>query len=1233
MGKVKGYPGQAGKWVEKRGKEIWSELQANNLWQRMLKNTLATTIAVIISIIPAVVSVYGRAAYLAPITTVFGHPGRRFGTMAEALALATVGTLVGTGWSMLGIYLSSLVFNDNPPAAYTIKGVFLLVALMVHGFLRSFSPRLFLSVLLLIIVSVVNLTSTATVVSKAMATQILYPILTAVGILLLINTCVFPEFSARFLGITTIDTLGETVGALRDAGNYFIHSIECLEDVEGVNSPKPTEGQVDPGTTAEEPKEKPSERRDPLFSRIFHYFSQKETEKPTGVEADVAPKNVKLEALTSLKSKLRGKLASCKAAQQECNFELAWGVLPPHDLKPISATAMKALVANVIALIGNCESKYALMGDRDDRTADDGTDAGSPTRTDVLSAEDSEDARSPSIAVDSSHDESEGKSDTDREHKAKKRKTRKNKRSSRLEAERENLELVKPRKEIEFGDIELLKFLVKRIAKPLADLQEKIDRSVDVVTSCLAHCYDVPRLPSGARPPSGIELEEIDIRVDILLDALKDFDRDSAFALEGAAALHDLDQQRVDIMPRMETFLISSFLLNLRLAALRTLDMLRHSRDILEQYQARHGRSRIYVPKINWRKWLISGGEEDMLALPQAGRKEARSGKTAKKNPDKDSPSTKKNLPRKKNDLESTLPEEPQSPQPEMPARRVSSKKVAKGHKTTLVYRLRNGLADVIEYLLASDHVAYAVKLTAAVLLVIWPAFIHSWNSWYSLNRGLWAALQLLLITEVAIGTSVTTFAIRGVGTIVGCLWGYAAYGAGDGDRVIGVVMLVIGIIPSTYIQLNSPYIKAGMVSIISMCIVLLATIDGSIPGTATENFLRRLIAFLIGGVIALLVGVVLFPVRARDRLVESLVASMRQISKMEGCLAYGIETETNIDIQSSSVSARFLRAKGKAEGAMAAAETFLPFCANEPRLKGSFKGLELIYTEILYVLHSIVDRMDNMLHLRQEYGSGVLEELNAQVYPYRRNVAGAITVNIFAVREALITKLPLPQFFPSARLAHLRMVNRVREVMTSKMPFNLESLNESGRSEIEMTMVKRVVKQKFLSWNAASAGQIEIIEYLEELTDLVKLLVGVNEFRSGLLTRPTYREYVDRITRGAKKMAEREGELHPMSPASMDEAERDELHDTVPEPGSQPKKAGQTRRRSSLNKTQEGLERRRTYSTGEVERDLLEEGELPMSLQRVRSRRMEEMNLRLEKSRSNGRDNGTGRKRADKTE
>ena len=87
---------------------------------------------------------------------------------------------------------------------------------------------------------------------------------------------------------------------------------------------------------------------------------------------------------------------------------------------------------------------------------------------------------------------------------------------------------------------------------------------------------DVPRLPSlkqggTVRHPAGVVLPELDIYIDSLSAAISAFADTSRCAIEGAAQLgemDDYDNTEVDIMPRGEVFLICSFLLNLRLAAL-----------------------------------------------------------------------------------------------------------------------------------------------------------------------------------------------------------------------------------------------------------------------------------------------------------------------------------------------------------------------------------------------------------------------------------------------------------------------------------------------------------------------------------------------------------------------------------------------------------------------------------------------------------------------------------------
>lgn len=1224
-------------WCAKHASAIWGNMQTGNLWQRMLKNTIASTIAIILALIPAVIAIYGKATYLAVVTTVFGHPGRRFGMMAEALILTILGTLFGAAWSVLGVYLSSLVYHNSTPAAYTIKGVFLALAVLFHGFLRSHTPRLFLGVLLMLIVVVVTLTGPATAVSVGLVTAILYPILTAVGILLIVNVTIFPEFSSSFLGITTIETLSQTVNTLRDANSYFVSILDPNNETIGKQDGNNSDGEAERGVP--EPAEPPKRT---LFHRLFKAIkslrSKTSTQEPKDsaktteeehsgeehstpeVRKPVVPAIVELKSLTDQKAKLRAKLESCKSAQQECMFELAFAVLPPRDLKPISDTSMKKLVSNTISLIGACESKYALLGDRDDSKAASDVVKGVKTPTGSVSRsrrssidQDSETGGESGHEQPSSDEEGphmlwgKKKKKKKRAHRSKSR-ARRSKSRARLRREKEDLEMVKPLKEIKSADEELMRRLLKRIESPLHSLQNNINKSVEVITSCLAYCYDVPKLPGGAFPPKGIRLEELDIHIDAMKASIVDFDKNASAALESATAYYESHSTHVDVTPRMEIFLISSFILNLRQAATNMRKMLKHSRRLVEKRQERHEKRRLWAPRIHWRKWLTTGGEHDMLSLPDQGRKDKRQGKSEDQDDDK-GPHEKGAKAAKTGDVEAGGQAAPaQKP----PAPKVTKKVKPKKEEKSRFARFRIKLADFVEAVSGSDDVEYAVKLTIAVLLVTWPAFVGKWNTWYYLNRGLWAALQLVLITEVVIGASVWVFLLRVVGTTIGCCWGLAAFEAARGNRVVMVVMLVIGLVPSTYVQLGTTYIKAGMVCIISMSIVALATVDNTLSGGATDNFLKRLIAFLIGGTVAIFIEFAVLPVRARDRLVESLAAAIQKISEMEACLAYGVESGKNTDVRSPEVIERFEVAMGEAEDALGAAATFLPFCNQEPRLKGSFAGLSLVYQEVLYVLHRIMERMDNILQLRNEYGSGVLEELNEEIYAYRRNLAGSITLILFAVHEALTTKLPLPQFLPSARLAHLRVVNRVRELVLDNEPSILGKGDNMERSKMEVLMVRRMLRQKFLSWNAASAGQIEVIEYLEELVDLTKLLVGANEFRSGLLTRPSYNDYI-------KKIKEREQAEERETVILEEERGRQETGPSqVPQRRSSEHSQAAEMADKVAEKLEPGLRKRRNTRLGSIANNegvdqvnaKLANAELPMSLQRVRSKRIEEKEL-----------------------
>lgn len=173
--------------------------------------------------------------------------------------------------------------------------------------------------------------------------------------------------------------------------------------------------------------------------------------------------------------------------------------------------------------------------------------------------------------------------------------------------------------------------------------------------------------------------------------------------------------------------------------------MLKNSRELVLEHQQRRGRRRIYPPHIRWANWLYTGdGEEE--ALPAEGRKANRRGESdegADDEADMNGFESMESLldPKKKGDLEKTAGLDrghqkasivPPITQKKPPLER----KIPEPAPQSPWLRIRERLADILEWLQDSDDVTYAFKLVVAVFLVLWPAFVASWNTWYSLNRG-----------------------------------------------------------------------------------------------------------------------------------------------------------------------------------------------------------------------------------------------------------------------------------------------------------------------------------------------------------------------------------------------------------------------------------------------------------------------------------------------------------------
>ncbi|KAI1432811.1 hypothetical protein GGR50DRAFT_672215 [Xylaria sp. CBS 124048] len=999
---------------------VVTNLRKRSIWLPMLKKALSTTIVIIIAVVPAIVKVYGKFTFLGVIASVFGQPGHRFGKMIESVSSIALGTLLGLGWSNLGLYLSSLVVARDTSAAWAIRAIFFTCAVIIHGVLRSSAPRLFVLIFFFFLMNLTILTNPEKTVTLSAFKEVIYPVFTAIAVIFLVNVLLLPQFASSYLGACTIETLTRTIDSFQMAGDWFMSQTEAGEE-----------------------EKTPQEMR------------------------------TRLTVLADEKPKLRACLVNCKTAQAESNFELVLTVLPPSSLKPISVTMMTRLVQITISLINACESKSTLARYDETKDAPGGPDdervAGS--RFDVHST---------------SHDESTAR-------------------------RRRGRGFMKPVREIESSDIDTLEHIMSRIRQPAKDMYRQIREAVLLTTSALAYCYDISRSAPSPPIPFNVSLTDMDGSIEKFTRALATFNVDSAAALEIAAVATDGRDSIGHDSTRMETHLAASFLISISQTAKHVLEILRHTRTLVEMRQNRHDRRHLHWPRLSWKKWLVSGGEQDGNVLPENARKEARTGYgiVADGNgEDESADDGSAGLPRSLPDEESNW-SRVEELQPQAGQRSGIEARQRPPRSNTL--RIRGVAADAVEFFLRSDHLGFALKMTIAALLVTFPAFIPSLNNWYVSVRAIWATLQLVLLFEVSIGTSIRGILVRALGAIYGCTVGLIAWEIGQGNLVVLVVILAIGLLPAAYIQVATSYVKVGFISMISLSIVGISTVvrtnNHDLPW---QIYLKRLLSFLVGGSVGVLVQMILFPIRARDRLVESLASTISQVSIMQSGMAVGVDSPSIIDTKSQVLESDIEGTKEKAQQALDAARTFLPFTLTEPRIKGSFKEQALIYGEMINVLFQIIERMDNMLHIRKLFGSTVLEELHAEILPYRRNVAGSITLTLFAVQEALVTKLPLPQFLPSSRVALLRYVTRTRELMLArKRETSVEGDTQAQIAPADASTAhddaqsKLMVRLDFLAWKATSAGMMEIVEYLDELVNLAKLLARVNACHGASLERP----------------------------------------------------------------------------------------------------------------------------------
>lgn len=295
-------------WLQKLGRIAKKVLLPYGLTRtqvyRILKATVATTIAFILILVDPVNDKIGASSNLFPVLTASMHPGRRLGSMIQSFYLGLMGLAIALPYSLFTQFLCHKVYESSGSLqnALGLLAFFEIIMLAIVGYVRSASPRLFLMVFLFFLVVHFAAIPFPNISYGSIAYGFSIPILMAMALCLIVNVVLFPEFGSTYIGTSVTTTLHEIQLCLNSATLFF--------------------------TTADR--------------------------KSSGtLPAELAK-------VMGQRKKVRGVLAQCQATMMECTYEMSWSYMGPQEIKPLTKI-LKKLSVSQSALIVACELEFAVF--------------------------------------------------------------------------------------------------------------------------------------------------------------------------------------------------------------------------------------------------------------------------------------------------------------------------------------------------------------------------------------------------------------------------------------------------------------------------------------------------------------------------------------------------------------------------------------------------------------------------------------------------------------------------------------------------------------------------------------------------------------------------------------------------------------------------------------------------------------------------------------------------------
>lgn len=201
---------------------------------------------------------------------------------------------------------------------------------------------------------------------------------------------------------------------------------------------------------------------------------------------------------------------------------------------------------------------------------------------------------------------------------------------------------------------------------------------------------------------------------------------------------------------------------------------------------------------------------------------------------------------------------------------------------TTIKQRLGYRIWKSFKWL-RRDDTRYAIKVGAGAALYALPAFLPSTRPFYQHWRGEWGLLSYMLVCSMYVGSSNTVGSARFLGTCLGAVLAIVAWYLSHGNAFVLATfgwIMAVWISYITIVQGNGPLGRFIMLTYNLSVLYAYSLTQEEGDGSGDEGgqnpvigeiALHRVVAVLSGCIWGVIITRMIWPIRARDRLKDSL--------------------------------------------------------------------------------------------------------------------------------------------------------------------------------------------------------------------------------------------------------------------------------------------------------------------------------------------------------------------------